>query len=146
MSSHDEQRRFLADRFTQIVLGIPVKMPNTPFDIPKNAPYGEFHILGNAEPIPIGGEGSGKIRERTVGMIQLTVWVPQDAGTKIASVAGDKFGKMFKWRQFRDREGSIYRFKGLQTFTPSDKAGRSITVFRLSFEKDSIEEIQVGIS
>ena len=67
MSSHDEQRRFLADRFTQIVLGIPVKMPNTPFDIPKNAPYGEFHILGNAEPIPIGGEGSGKIRERTVG-------------------------------------------------------------------------------
>ena len=116
-------------------------MPNTKFDIPVNAVYGEFHILGT-KPFVAGGSGENKVIERHVGMIQLTIWVPEEKGTKAASEAADKFAKGFAHKQGRDTSGSTYVFKGVETINPDTKTGYSVHVSRIPFHRDT--RTQVG--
>ncbi len=76
-------------------LGFPISYPNQPFNIPVNDTYGEFHIISGPRPIIVGGEGKGKVRVRYVGMVQLTVFVPKEKGTKKATMAQDVFKEIF---------------------------------------------------
>lgn len=141
--SLEAQRVFLSNKFTSAGIDLPVLMPNVPSLIPENAPYGEFHIIGGGKPIPIGGEGPGKVRNRYVGMVQLTIWVPEGKGTKPATTAGDKFAAIFGGKLGRDSAQQTYRFQYVQEFTPQVKAGWSCSVYRIAFTRDVVESIQV---
>jgi hypothetical protein len=50
--SLEAQRVYLSNKFTSAGIDLPVLMPNVPSNIPENAPYGEFHIIGGGKPIP----------------------------------------------------------------------------------------------
>lgn len=144
---------YLTGKFTNASIDLPCKLPNLPFAIPKNAPYGEFHIIKGPQPVVIAGEGAkrrggettNKARVRYVGFVQLTVWVPEGKGTKGAAEAGDKFKAIYQFRKGRDSSGDIFRFGALQPFTPQTKTGYDCTVFRVPYEMDTLEEVQVSI-
>lgn len=138
--SVESQRVYLAGKMAQLSLGIPVAMPNQPFSVPVNAPYAEFHIMGT-KPIPIGGEGKNKLRERHVGIIQLTIWIPEGKGTKGSATAADKFGDKFKHKNGRDAEGCTYIFKGCEVTSPSTKVGWSCQIARIPFHRDEIAAV-----
>ena len=142
--STESQRVFLSGKMTALALGIPVKIPNTVFNIPTNAPYAEFNIM-TTKPFTVGGMGEGKIMERYVGMIQLTVWVPEGKGTKASALACDKFAKHFRHTLGRDLEGWTYTFKSAEVLTPDTKQGYSVQIARIPFHRDEITEVQVSI-
>jgi hypothetical protein len=143
--SLEAERVFLSKRFTQSGVDLPVVMPNIDSDIPKEAPYGEFHIISNAPPITMGGQGKGKVRRKYVGFVQLTVWVPANKGTKGATMAGDKFKDIFAGKLGRDTAGSVYEFGAIQKFTPTTKTGWSVSVFRVPYCRSIVESIALSI-
>lgn len=143
--SVEAQRVYLASKFTNAGIDLPTLIPNVKSDIPKNAPYGEFHIITGARPVTMGGEGKGKVRNKYVGFVQLTVWIPEGKGTKGATTAGDKFKNIFAGKVGRDAADQTYRFGFMQEFTPQTKEGWSVAVFRVPFSREVVEEIQISI-
>lgn len=145
--SKEAERVFLTKKMQDRVgdFGFPISFPNQPFNIPKNAAYGEFHILSGPRPIIVGGEGRGKVRVRYVGFVQLTVFLPKEKGTKTATVAEDTFKDIFQFKLGRDEAQSTYCFETLQDFSPETKAGWECYVFRVPFHRDSIEDVQIGL-
>lgn len=143
--SQEAQRVYLTKKFNDTGVDLPVVMPNIDSNIPENAPYGEFHIVANAPPIVMGGEGKGKVRRLYVGFVQLTVWVPEGKGTKQATAAGDKFDAIFAGKLGRDSAGAVYEFGGMQSFSPTSKNGWSCSVFRVSFRRQVVENVQIAI-
>lgn len=147
--SVEAQRIYLSNKFTAGMLAggvtLPVKMPNVPFDIPVNAPYGEFHIITGPVPVTIAGEGRGKVRNRHTGMVQLTIWMPEDSGTKVGTRTGDKFKDIFQLKLGRDSSQDVYQFGVLQSFTPDTKTGYSVAVFRVPFTRDEVAAVQISI-
>jgi hypothetical protein len=125
-------------------LPFPIAYPNHEFNIPVNAAYGEFFIVGSPRPIIVGGQGTGKVRVRYVGFVQLTVWIPKDSGTKIGTLASDTFKDIFQFKLGRDAAQSSYKFGVLQDFNPDVKAGWECMVYRVPFQRDAIEAIQVS--
>lgn len=144
--SLEAQRVFLTRKMEMKIkdFGLPISLPNQPFDIPKNAPYGEFHIMAGPQPVIIGGEGKGKGRVRYVGMVQLTIFVPKEKGTKGAMLAGDLFESIFQLRTGRDAAQSTYKFGVMQPFTPDTKAGWECFVYRVPFKRDAVKVVEVG--
>ena len=142
--SFEEQRVYLSGKVTDLGLSIPVEMPNTPFKQPTNSAYAQFHILGT-KPFIVGGEGEGKARFRHVGMVQLTVWIPEGKGTKGATEAADKFADLFQMKQGRDRVGCTYRFKVAEVQNPQVKQGWDVTVVRIPFTRDEVGTVQVSL-
>lgn len=124
-------------------LGFPISYPNQTFNIPVNAVYGEFHIIAGPRPIVAAGEGKGKARTRRVGMVQLTVYIPKEKGTKAATVAGDTFSDIFQLRKGRDTAGATYKFDLMQEYTPTTKAGWECYVFRVPFTRDTVETVHI---
>lgn len=142
--SLEAQRIYLSNKFAAGDVGIPVAMPNQPFNIVPNTVYGEFHIVNGPKPVIIGGEGKGKVRARYPGFVQLTIWVPEEKGTKAATIAADKFKDIFQFKVGRDSVGQVYRFKTLQPYTPTPKAGYSCMVVRVPFHRDVVETVEIG--
>ncbi len=145
--SKEAQRIYLTSRMNNRLglFDFPISMPNQPFNIPVNAPYGEFHIIEGPRSIPIGGEGRGKLRVRYVGFVQLTVWIPKEQGTTVGTTAEDIFKDIWQLQQGRDSVGSQYRFGVLQAFTPQTKVGWECFVVRVPFERDSIEDVTISV-
>lgn len=145
--SKEAERVYLTRKMeTQIgQFGFPISLPNQPFNIPKNSAYGEFHIIAGPKPVIVSGEGTAKVRVRRVGMVQLTIYIPKEKGTKIAAVASDKFEEIFQLRKGRDTSMSTYKFGIMQDYTPETKAGWECYVYRVPFEKDSIEVAHIGM-
>lgn len=143
--SQEAQRVYLTRKFTDAGVGLPVQIPNIDSNIPENAPYGEFHIVANAPPVTLGGEGKGKVRRAYVGFVQLTVWIPEGKGTKTATQTGDKFEAIFAGKLGRDSAGQTYEFDGMQSFAPTTKNGWSCSVFRVSFRRMVVEEVQINL-
>lgn len=145
-------QKYLSGKFTLAGVDLPVKMPNLPFSVPVNAPYGEFHIIKGPKPVVIAGEGAKKAggettnyaRVRYVGYVQLTIWVPEGKGTKGAAQAGDKFKDIFQFKQGRDDDGDIFRFGAIEPYSPTVKTGYDCTVFRIPYELDTVEAVQVS--
>lgn len=125
-------------------LGFPISYPNQPFNIPVNATYGEFHIMSGPKPIIVGGEGRGKVRVRYIGMVQLTVFIPKEKGTKSATTAEDVFRDIFQFKLGRDAAYSSYKFGAMQDYSPETKAGWECYVARVTFERDTIEDVQIS--
>jgi hypothetical protein len=125
-------------------LGFPISYPNQPFNIPVNATYGEFHIMSGPKPIIVGGEGKGKVRVRYIGMVQLTVFIPKEKGTKPATTAEDVFRDIFQFKLGRDAAYSSYKFGVMQDYSPETKAGWECYVARVTFERDTIEDVQIS--
>jgi hypothetical protein len=123
----------------------PIAYPNLPFDIPTNAPYAEFHIISSPQGVVVGGEGRGRVRMRYAGLVQLTVWVPKEKGTKTGTVSSDTFKDLFQFKVGRDTAGQTYKFGSIQDYTPETKAGWECFVYRVPFKRDSIEQVQIGI-
>ena len=144
--SLEAQRVFLTNKFKNRMgeFGFPISLPNQPFNIPKNAVYGEFAIMSGPKPIVVSGEGKGLARVRRVGMVQITVWVPKEKGTKLATVPGDLFASIFQLKVGRDASQSTYKFGVLQDFTPETKAGWECYVYRVPFHRDSVEAVEIG--
>lgn len=146
--SKETQRRYLTSVMKAAMsnFDFPIAYPNVKFDIPTNQPYGEFHIVNGPEPIIIGGEGPGKVRVRYVGLVQLTVWIPKNQGTKGATQAQDAFCALWQFRQFRDPANSTYRFGAAQEMNPKTKEGWECHACRVPFERDTIENVQITVS
>ena len=144
--SSEAQRVYLMERMLANLgrFSFPIALPNQPFDAPKNATYGEFHILSGPKSVVIGGEGRGRARVRYVGSVQLTIWMPNDKGTKTGSEGSDAFRKVFQLFQGRDSANSTYKFGVIQEFTPQTKAGWECAVVRVPFERDSIEDVTIS--
>jgi hypothetical protein len=143
--SVEAQRVYLSGKLAGVSFGIPIAMPNQEFSIPVADPYGEFHIIAGLPPVAIGGEGEGKVRNRYVGFVQMTVWVPLNKGVKPATMVGDIFKATFAQKVGRDSAGQVYRFGAMQEFTPTGKQGWECAVYRVPFHRDAVEDIQVSI-
>jgi hypothetical protein len=149
--SFESQRVLLTGKLerAKLLLKIDIKIENKNFDVPDKQPYGEFHII-NGDPVTIGSEGTAeggkkvKKRVRYDAMVQLTIWTPEGAGAKTGTVAGDKFATAFANKQWRDPEGDLYRFASAQRYTPSTKNGWSVAVYRIPFQRDTIELVTAG--
>lgn len=144
--SEEAQRVYLTNKMKagEATLGLPLAYPNQKFNMPKNAPYAEFHIVAGPKPIVIGGEGRGKARVRYVGMVQITVWIPEDAGTQVGTKAGDVMKSLFQFKKGRDTAGSTYKFGLLQSFSPQVKTGWTCMVYRVAFDRDTVERVQIS--
>ena len=144
--SKEAERVYLTNKMKSRAgeLGFSISYPNQPFNIPVNEMYGEFHIMSGPRPIIVGGEGAGRVRVRYVGMVQLTVFVPKEKGTKKAALAQDIFKEIFQFKLGRDAEQSSYKFGVLQDYTPETKAGWECFVARVSFQRDTIESVQIS--
>lgn len=144
--SKEAQRKYLTSRMNENInkFSFPIALPNQPFDIPVNLPYGEFHIILGPEPVIIGGEGKAKVRVRYVGFVQLNVWIPKEKGIQTASVAEDVFKDLFQFHQSRDDVGGTYKFKAIQSYTPETKQGWECISARVPFERDSIERVTIS--
>lgn len=140
--SNESQRVFITDKMAKLNITFPVKLPGLPFEFPINLPYGEFWIMGT-KPFPAGGFGKGKIIERTIGVIQLTTWVPEGQGTKAAIVAIDLFGKAFKYKLGTDAEGCRYKFQGCEVIAPTIKSDWTCILARIPFQRDEIAEVEI---
>lgn len=150
--SLESQRIYLSSRMKQVDTGLPMAFPNKTFIHPKDAPYGEFHLMGGdyyykeilgASTTP----GMVKVKVCYTPMIQMTIWIPEDGGEGPATRAADKFHKRFANRQGFDEEGDFYRFKTVQPFTPQDtKQGWKAYVFRIPYTRDTVEEVPVGLT
>ncbi|UIS25210.1 hypothetical protein [Erythrobacter phage vB_EliS-L02] len=125
---------------------LPIAYPNQEFNVPKNAPFAEFHITTGPKPVITGGEGRGRVRVRYVGFVQLTLWAPQNSGTANLMKAGDIFRVLFQFRQGRDADGSSYRFGAAEEGNVEQKKGSWFCyVVRVPFERDTIESVQITI-
>jgi hypothetical protein len=145
--SVEAQRVYLSNKFTGggiAAADFPVMMPNIQSNIPENAPYGEFYIVSGGKPVIMGGEGVGKVRVKYVGMVQLTVWIPEGKGTKPGTTIGDKFKGAFAGQVGRDAAQQVYRFGYMQDFTPQVKTGWECLVYRVPFTRETVEDIQVS--
>ena len=144
--SEESERVFLTQKMVngQGDFAFTIGYENHPFDIPKNLPYGEFYIVTNPNSIPISGEGTGKVRVRYVGFVQLNVWIPNNSGTKPATLAGDLFKKLFSFKIGRDTSGNTYKFKTLQKLNAPDQNGWTCRIFRVPYERDAIEDVQIS--
>jgi len=146
--SLEAQRQYITGKFTSagiIAPDFPVLLPNLTSPIPTNAPYGEFHIIGGGKPITLAGEGEGKVRNQYVGLVQLTVWVPEGKGTKELTTIGDKFAAAFAGKVGRDSAQQTYRFQYMQELTPQVQTGWTCQVFRVAYDRQVVEEIQVSV-
>ena len=126
------------------LLDFAISYPNQPFDIPVNDIYGEFHIMAGPRPIIIGGEGAGKVRVRYVGMVQLTIFIPKEKGTKKAAEAMDVFKQIFQFKLGRDSQQASYKFGVMQDYTPTTKVGWECYIARVHYTRDSIEDVQIS--
>lgn len=126
------------------LFAFPIAFENLPFNAPKNAPYGEYHVVAGPKPVIIGGEGRGKVRVRYVGFVQLTIWLPNDKGMQAGSLGEDIFKDIFQFHQGRDEAGSKYKFGALQDYAPQTKAGWECVVIRVPFQRDSIERVTIA--
>jgi hypothetical protein len=146
--SLEAQRQFITGMFTNagvIASDFPVLLPNITSPIPPNEPYGEFHIIGGGKPITLAGEGEGKVLNQYVGMVQLTVWIPEGKGTKPGTTIGDKFKDAFAGKVGRDSAQQTYEFGYMQEFTPQVNTGWTCQIFRVPFNRRVVEKIQVSI-
>lgn len=144
--SEESERAFLTSRFNAGGIALPTKMPNRPFAIPQDAPYGELWIMGG-DPIDVGSEGEGFRRVRYVSILQFNVFIPEGMGTKASTEAGDKFKTMFQLKQGRDTDGAFYRFKLMGRTNPSTtQQGWSAMVYRVPFTRDEVVPVEYGIS
>lgn len=145
--SKEAERKYLVAKFKANMddFGFPIALPNQPFDIPKNAIYGEFHILSGPKPAIISGEGKGKARVRRIGFVQLNVWIPKDKGTKGGTTAEDTFSDIFQMKVGRDEACSVYCFGAIQSFSGQTKVGYEVASFRVPYHRDSVEDVQVSL-
>lgn len=144
--SIESQRVLITSKMTRINFGIPIRYENVPFKQLENIVYGEFFIMGGAQPIALGGAGVGKIIERSVQMIQLTMWVPEGSGTKPATQGLDMFKDSFAYKIGKDTEACVYHFKGMQMLNPSVRDNWTCLIGRISFTRDEIRVVDVAAS
>ena len=145
--SKEAQRVYLTSLMNDRVgdFAFPIALPNQSFNIPTNTPYGEFHVIAGPRPVVIAGHGKGKALVRYVGFVQLTIWLPNDKGMKAGALGEDIFKKIFQFRQGRDEANSTYKFGAQQDFTPQTKAGWECVVVRVPFQRDTVEEVMIGM-
>lgn len=142
--SMEAQRVFLTSKVKNLNLGFPVGLPGIPFKKPTNAPYGEFFIMG-MKPFIVGGEGKGKVRLRHTGMIQFDVYVPEDKGTKTATMACDKIADTFQLKLGRDNADSLYQFKVAEVMTPRINQNWTVYTVRVPYTRDEIAPVQISL-
>lgn len=142
--SYESQRVYLSDKVAKANLGLPTRLPNIDFKVPKNTPYAEFWIMGT-KGFTLGGAGEGKVMNRYVGLVQFNVFVPSNTGTKASSIAHDKFAKLFQNKKGRDAEGNTYTFKMAEVMNPQEVEGHTVQVVRVPFHRDAIEPIQISL-
>ncbi len=141
--SQESQRSFITAKVANADFGLPVKIPNLPFVQPTNAPWAEFYLMGGTPPIVAGGSGPGMIVERTIRMIQLSIWIPEGKGLKPGTDPLDVFENLFAYKIGRDKDGLAYEFKGMQSFTPTVGAGWTCLVGRIPYRVDRQTRIPV---
>lgn len=145
--SKEAERKYLTGRIQARKgdFAFPFSIPNQTFNIPKNAPYGEFHIVAGGKSVTKAGHGKGKNRVEYVGFVQMNVWMPKDSGTKVGTDAEDLFKSIFQSKVGRDSAGSVYEFKTIESFTPTTKVGWEVASFRVPYTRTSVEDVQVSI-
>lgn len=150
--SFESQRIYLSERMKQVQPGLPMAFPNVKFDRPKDAPYGEFHIMGGdyyykeilgASPT----QGMVRVKVCYTPLLQMTIWIPEEGGEGPATRAVDQLHKRLANRQGYDADGDFYRFKTVQTFSPQDtKQGWKAYVYRIAFTRDTVEDVPIGLT
>lgn len=150
--SLESQRIYLASRMKQVDTGLPMAFPNAKFNRPKDAPYGEFHVMGGdfyykSMEGEVASRGMIKVKVCYTPMLQMTIWIPEEGGEGPATRAADKLAQRLANRQGFDESGDFYRFKVVQAFTPQDtKQGWKAYVYRIPFTRESVEEVPVGLT
>lgn len=145
--SAEAERQFLVAKVLarKADFAFPFSVPNQNFNIPKNAPYGEFHIVSGGKSVVKAGHGKGKARVEYVGFVQMNVWMPKDSGTKIGTDAQDLFKEIFQLKVGRDSACAVYEFKTIESFTPTTKVGWEVAAFRVAFTRSIVEDVQVSL-
>jgi hypothetical protein len=145
--SKEAERQFLVSKVLarRSDFDFPFSVPNQNFNIPKNSPYGEFHIVAGGKSIIRAGHGKGKARIEYVGYVQMNVWMPKDSGTKIGTEAEDLFREIFQLKVGRDDAHAVYEFKTIESYTPTTKQGWEVASYRVPYTRTIIESVQVSI-
>lgn len=145
--SKEAERVFLTTMIENRKADFPFKfsIPNKLFDIPKNATYGEFHIVSGPKSVIKAGHGKGKARVEYLGFVQMNVWIPKDKGTIDGTKAEGIFKKIYQMRVGRDSACAVYEFSTIQSITAQTKAGYEVFAFRVPFTRTIVEDVQVSI-
>lgn len=145
--SAEAERKFLVAKVLarKDDFDFPFSVPNQNFNIPKNAPYGEFHIVTAGKSVVKAGHGKGKARVEYVGFVQMNVWMPKDSGTKTGTEAQDIFKEIFQLKVGRDSAQAVYEFKTIESYTPTTKVGWEVASFRVPYTRTIVEAVQVSL-
>ena len=123
--------RFKAERPT-----VPVMYSNTAMKEPTQGHYVKFAIM-NGKSITIGGAGDKKVTERNVGLVQATIYAPEEVGMSEATKIADIIKKIFRHHRARLSDGDVLTFKTSETIRPeTDRKGWAVTIVRVSFYRD----------
>lgn len=89
--------------------GVKLGMENTNFKPPVGETYAEFFIVGGRG-VPIGWSNGKMVKKRTPGFIQVTIWAPDESGTKTASILRDLAARIFELHRGRTSDGDVITF------------------------------------
>jgi hypothetical protein len=123
---------------------VKIGFENTNFKPPTaNEVYAEFFIVGGRG-IVAGGVGDGKVLKRTPGFIQITIWAPDESGTKTASILRDKAGKIFELHRGRTSDNDVITF-GIADHPNAPKVnGWYPCIVKVPFHRDEVVPITPG--
>jgi hypothetical protein len=123
--------------------GIKLGMENTNFKPPENEVYAEFFIVGG-KGVVAGGSGGQTLIKRTPGFIQVTIWAPDESGTKTATILRDLAGRIFELHRARLSDGDVITF-GVAEHPGAPKVnGWYPCIVKVPFYRDEIIPIPAG--
>lgn len=107
------ERHFKAAFQTGIPVAFPVQFENVTFRQPTGEPWGRFSIrLGDRSNASV-----GTTHKRTVGLVYLQVFVPENRGTKPATELADRFAAAFDDRELTTDGGTMVQFRSASSET-----------------------------
>lgn len=115
---------------------LPIMFPNTAMKEPTGGHYAKFAIL-NGKTLTIGGRGDKKVTDRTVGIVQATIYAPEEKGMSEATKIADIFKLALCHHRARLSDGDVLTFKTSEVIRPeTDRKGWAIILVRISFYRD----------
>lgn len=137
--SKEAERVYLEGRmatlFKAAFPGVKLGMANTNFKEPEDEVYATFWILGG-KAVAAGGSGGNTIITRNPGIVQVTIWAPNESGMSDATKMADKIKTFFELHRGRTSTGDVITFKFAEFPKVGKVNGWQPVIVKIPFYRD----------
>ena len=119
---------------------VPLGFQNSNFIEPKESLFVRFHIMGG-KGVAIGGAGGFSVVTRYPGIVQATVWTPDESGMSLANKIIDNVKSIFEYHRGRDVEGDVITFKAAEFPNQAATHGWHPVIVKIPFYRDQVTPV-----